>query len=196
MSRRVVFDVNVLVSSVLSPSGRPAKAFAGALENGWDIGRSYHIVSKLIEVLGRPKFYDRLPRDRFADLLSAYQESAESYTPDPTVIGVAPDAEDDLVLGTAVAAKADFLVTGDKGMLTIGDYRGVRIVTAEEFLRELIRCRSPRLPVIPSLRRIPRQRRCPAGRPPSSRQEPPVRASSAGECSRFAAHGDPSRCSG
>lgn len=50
---------------------------------------------------------------------------------------MAPDLEDDLVLGTAVAAHADFLVTGDKGLLAIGGYRGVRIVTAEQFLSEM-----------------------------------------------------------
>jgi predicted nucleic acid-binding protein len=53
------------------------------------------------------------------------------------VRGVAPDTEDDLVLGTAVAANADFLVTGDKGLLAIGEYCGVRIVTAEAFLQAL-----------------------------------------------------------
>jgi predicted nucleic acid-binding protein len=39
-----------------------------------------------------------------------------------------------MVLGTAVAAGADYLVTGDAGLLAIGEYRGVRIVSAREFL--------------------------------------------------------------
>jgi len=39
-----------------------------------------------------------------------------------------------LVLGTAVAAGADYLVTGDAGLLRIGEFRGVQIVTAREFL--------------------------------------------------------------
>ena len=65
---------------------------------------------------------------------STIDEDIESVEPDPTVRGVAPDREDDLVLGTAVKANADFLVTGDKGLLAIGEYRGVRIVTADAFL--------------------------------------------------------------
>ena len=137
MSRCVVFDVNIIVSSVLSPSGRPAQAFSEAVEQGWDIGRSNHIVTKLMEVLGRPKFYARLPPARSAAFVMAFQEVAKSYTPDLGVNGIAPDAEDDLVLGTAVAANAEYLVTGDKGLLAIGAYRGVRIVTAEDFLRVL-----------------------------------------------------------
>ena len=46
--------------------------------------------------------------------------------PDPSVSGVCDDAEDDHVLGTAVAANADYLVTGDRGLLRVGEYRGVR----------------------------------------------------------------------
>lgn len=134
MSRRVVFDVNILVSAVVSPHGAPARAYAGALEHSWDICRSYHIVSKLSEVLGRPRFQGRLPNDRLNRFLLAYQDYALPFSPDPSVKGIAPDEEDDLVLGTAVDAAADFLVTGDKGLLAIGEYRGVRIVTADAFL--------------------------------------------------------------
>ncbi|MGI8406092.1 MAG: PIN domain-containing protein [Thermomicrobiales bacterium] len=76
--------------------------------------------------------------DEREDFLLSIRDAASRKCPNETVSGVAPDAEDDLVFGTAVAAEADFLVTGDKGMLAAGDYRGVRIVTPEEFLRELV----------------------------------------------------------
>ena len=65
---------------------------------------------------------------------SDLDEQEEPILPDPSVTGGADDEEDDLVLGTAVAAGADFLVTGDTGLLRIGEYRGVRIVTARQFL--------------------------------------------------------------
>jgi predicted nucleic acid-binding protein len=71
------------------------------------------------------------------EFIIGFQAYAEPFTPDPSVSGVAPDDEDDLVLGTAVAAEADFLVTGDKGFLAVREFRGVRIVTADEFLAEL-----------------------------------------------------------
>ncbi len=48
--------------------------------------------------------------------------------------GVAEDLEDDLVLATIVAGRADFLVTGDRLLREIGEYGGVRIVTPREFL--------------------------------------------------------------
>ncbi len=134
MSRRVVFDVNILVSAVIAPNGAPARAYLAALEQSWTIGRSWHIVSRLIDVLGRPRFHNRLPNNRLNAFLGGFQGYAEPFTPDPSVTGIADDEEDDLVLGTAVAAGADYLVTGDAGLLRIGEYRGVRIVTAREFL--------------------------------------------------------------
>lgn len=137
MKRRVVFDVNILVSAVIAPDGAPARAYAGALTHSWDVGRSGHIVSKLIEVLDRPRFEGRLPKERLNRFLSGYQAYALPSTPDPSIKGIAPDAEDDLVLGTAVAAEADFLVTGDKGLLALRSHGDVRIVTAEEFLAYL-----------------------------------------------------------
>ncbi len=50
------------------------------------------------------------------------------------VHGVAADEEDDLVLATAVAAQADYLVTGDRYLLEIGEFRGIPIVTSRDRL--------------------------------------------------------------
>jgi uncharacterized protein len=58
---------------------------------------------------------------------------------------VLPDVCDDLddlpVLGTAEAAQAEYLVTGDQGLLQIGNYKGTSIVTPRDFY-DLIRDRA------------------------------------------------------
>lgn len=41
---------------------------------------------------------------------------------------IAPDPDDDVVIGTALAAKAELVVTGDKPLLTVSEHQGVRIV--------------------------------------------------------------------
>jgi predicted nucleic acid-binding protein len=45
------------------------------------------------------------------------------------------DADDDHVIATAVAAKADLLVSGDRDVLALGTHQGVRIVTPAEAVR-------------------------------------------------------------
>ncbi|MCS6918170.1 MAG: PIN domain-containing protein, partial [Fimbriimonadales bacterium] len=55
--------------------------------------------------------------------------------PPQTVPAVSGDAEDDTVLSCAVAAQADYIVSGDKRhMLPLGEYQQIRIVSPVEFL--------------------------------------------------------------
>jgi predicted nucleic acid-binding protein len=50
---------------------------------------------------------------------------------------------DDVVLATAVSAHADYLVTGDTGLLHVGNYEGVQILSPRAFLDLL--CDEPSL---------------------------------------------------
>jgi predicted nucleic acid-binding protein len=54
--------------------------------------------------------------------------------PTPRVVS---DPDDDVVIGTALAAKADFIVTGDSALLAVAEYEGVRILSASDALHIL-----------------------------------------------------------
>lgn len=58
---------------------------------------------------------------------------------DPFVLPqpVCRDPDDDVVLGTAMAAGADVIVTGDRDLLVLGAYEGIRIETPRQFLAAL-----------------------------------------------------------
>jgi predicted nucleic acid-binding protein len=92
------------------------------------------MIKSLDDVLQRPFFAARLTGDERNEFVLAVRANASFEIPDPSVTGVADDAEDDAVLGTAVEAQADVIVTGDKGMLAIRTCRGIPIITAREFL--------------------------------------------------------------
>ena len=51
---------------------------------------------------------------------------------------LAPDPDDDVVIGTALAAKADFVVTGDRALLSVREYEGGRIVSVSEALDAVV----------------------------------------------------------
>jgi len=58
---------------------------------------------------------------------------------DPFVLPqpVCRDLDDDVVLGAAMAAGADVIVTGDKELLVLDVYEGIRIETPRQFLAAL-----------------------------------------------------------
>jgi putative PIN family toxin of toxin-antitoxin system len=51
--------------------------------------------------------------------------------------GVCRDPNDDFVLECATLGKADLIVTGDKDLLSLGEYGTVRILTPRQYLDEL-----------------------------------------------------------
>ena len=57
--------------------------------------------------------------------------------PRTNIEGVAADPADDHVLATAVDGEVSYLVTGDHALLGLGEFRGVRIVTARELVTVL-----------------------------------------------------------
>lgn len=134
---KAVLDVNILASAALNEEGLPAVVVDLAIAGVYEMVVSNHIKERLQKVFERPYFLEHLSVAGRARILEAVNNDIESVEPDPSVRGIAPDEEDDLVLGTAVTAGADFLVTGDKGLLAIGHYGKMRIVTADEFLAEI-----------------------------------------------------------
>ena len=47
---------------------------------------------------------------------------------------VASDPDDDVVIATATAGRADYIVSGDRHLLEIGEHGGIRIVRPATFL--------------------------------------------------------------
>lgn len=101
---------------------------------------SSEILAETAEVLLRPKHQKgrQYPPTEVARFCNALLAVAELVTDLPTLYAVPADPKDDMVVATAVAARADYLVTGDRRhLLPLGSYDGIRIVTPREFLELL-----------------------------------------------------------
>ena len=66
--------------------------------------------------------------------MDRYAALAALVRPRPTP-RIAPDPDDDVVIGTALAAKADLDVTGDKPLLSVAEYQAVRVVGVSHALQ-------------------------------------------------------------
>lgn len=110
---RLVLDTNVVASAVLW-GGMPRQL----------------LLAELTDILGRRKFDKKIAASALTvdQIVDRYAALAALVRPTPTP-RITPDPDDDVVIGTALAAQADLIVTGDKPLLSVTEYQGVRTST-------------------------------------------------------------------
>jgi len=127
---RAVFDTNIYVSAFAIPGGRAAAALLKAVEGEVRLVISKPIIHELLDVLARKFGRDAEELARVAVFLA---ELAEVVQP-RRKIEMLSDDTDNRILECAIAGRAELIVTGDRAMLELGEYQGVRIMTLREFL--------------------------------------------------------------
>lgn len=126
---RIVFDTNVLFAAFVAHG-----ACAGLYEECLLRGRivvSQFILEELQEKLLTKAKQSRVEVEEVIDAVSADAEIVETQ---PLANRVCRDADDDWILATTLAAKADALVTGDKDLLVLERYEGIPILTPRDCL--------------------------------------------------------------
>ena len=94
-------------------------------------------LAELQRVLGYPKLRRRIQKHVAGTLINRLRERAVFVEPTRTPVHLL-DEDDLLILGTAVAGKAELLVTGDKShLLVLKKYGKTRIVSPAQAVKEL-----------------------------------------------------------
>ena len=127
---KVVFDTNILVSALVFPGGRAEAALLRIIEERDQLLLSKPILDELLGVLARKFSRDAEELARTAVLLS---ELALTVKPRQK-LRVVRDDPDNRVLECALAGHADAIVTGDKELLGLGEYRGIPIINLRDYL--------------------------------------------------------------
>lgn len=135
---RAVLDVNVLASDFPSEYGIPAELIDRWTDLAYELIVSEHILEGLARAWRKPYYRGRFGPERVQESLELLRADAVLVIPVDTVRGVAEDEEDDLVLATAVAGDARFLVTGDRRFQAIDRFRDVVILSPRQFLELLM----------------------------------------------------------
>lgn len=127
---RAVIDTNVIVSGLNFP-GNPFQILELAREGKINIYLSPFIFGEVERVL-RDKF--RWPTSDLENILALLQKWATLVQPEITVDAIQRDDTDNRILECALACQAHYIVTGDSDIRALGEFRGIRIVNAAEFL--------------------------------------------------------------
>lgn len=129
---RWVLDTNVVASALLW-DGVPGQLLRAGREQRVHLFTSRPLLAELTDILGRRKFEKKITASLLTvdQLVDRYAELAVLVRP-IAVAGIAPDPDDDVVIGTALAANAELIVTGDRALRSVVEHQGVRIVGVGE----------------------------------------------------------------
>jgi putative PIN family toxin of toxin-antitoxin system len=133
---RAVVDPGVLVSALFGKDCPP-----DAIVQEWKQGRfelivSPQLVAELVEVVSRPKFSSQIFPEDVAELVELLRQHATAQGDPPHVERLTEDPDDDYLAALAVAARADYLVTGDHALQRWRS-DAVTVVSPREFLEQL-----------------------------------------------------------
>jgi putative PIN family toxin of toxin-antitoxin system len=140
MPRSAVVDTSVLVSAFLFPDGVPGRVLKLAKQGVYALYLSPIILEEVRRSLHNPRLknsyaYSHEKMEAWCkDLPEIGQVILE---PLPDIGPICRDPDDDHVIAAALVVKADFIVTGDKDLLTLGHYQNIRILTARAFIEEM-----------------------------------------------------------
>lgn len=127
---RVVFDTNIFISAFAIHGSQAEKAILKIIESGDHLTISKEIIDEILSVLSSKFSRNREALSRIAVYLS---EVAELVSPTERIT-IFKDKPDNRIIECALKGNADAVVTGDKEMLKIKQFRGIRIISLKEYL--------------------------------------------------------------
>lgn len=125
----VVLDTNVYISAY-GFGGKPADVMRAAIAGEFELITSPAI---LVEVADKLEAVLGFDRNHTEDVVRQIARVATIVRPDSRLAVVADDA-DNRILEAAIEAAAEFIVTGDRHLLDLGAWEGVRVMKVAEFL--------------------------------------------------------------
>jgi putative PIN family toxin of toxin-antitoxin system len=91
------------------------------------------VLDEIRDVLGCPKFRRYVGEQRLAETIALMLADAHFVTPMANV-RACRDPADDKYLALALAADAYAIVTGDRDLLSMSPWRGIRIMNAAQYV--------------------------------------------------------------
>ncbi len=136
---KAVVDANILVSAFISPFSYPREIGRCWRRGEFILVTSREIVEEINRVLHLPRIqvkYHLAESDIQAFVLTLIHQG-DCVSGALALKGVAPDPADDKIISCAIEGEAQFIVTGDKALQKLKEYRSIKIINAEQFIRSL-----------------------------------------------------------
>lgn len=144
---RITLDTNVLVSAFISKLGHPANLLELCITlEDVELILSQSILKEFEEVLERDEVRERFSYtgQDIRNIVSTLRGSSRIITPKSRFRIIKEDPKDDVILSTAYDGEADYIVSGDKHLLNLRRFKGIKIVSPTRMI-EVISKKFPEL---------------------------------------------------
>lgn len=135
---KLVLDANTLVSAFFW-KGNEYELFKLIEEGKAELYISREMLEEVEDVLNRDKFKDIIIKTNQTSnqIVQKIISFSHLVIGSKLNINVCRDADDNMILECAVHAKADFIVSGDKDLLSLKEYKNIKIISTNEILKIL-----------------------------------------------------------
>ena len=129
---QVVLDSNVYVSAALSVEGNSRSILKLAEQGLFNVLIADSITDEVERVLKQKLSWTQQKVDLWMSYIYSFAIRVQPHQ----CIQDCSDPDDNHILECAVEARAGIIVTGDKHLLVLHPYKGIKILTPKEFLEE------------------------------------------------------------
>ena len=135
----VVLDTNVIISAMLIKHSLPRTLFDLQKAGRYKLLLSEDILAEYRRVLCYPHIQRRHQQaiQQVERFLTSLRKTSSIVEPTEHVMVVHDDPSDNMFLSCALAGNAEYIVSGDRDLLDVQAYRGIRILSPAQFLRLL-----------------------------------------------------------
>lgn len=130
----VVFDTSILISATLSQRSNPYRCLQLAKDGLIQSVTCREILDEFQEKLLSKFDYSPQDAQSTTDQVLDYSQLVNITN---SLKGMCADPDDDMVLECGVVANANYIVTGDKHLLSLGDYQSIIILKATDFMASI-----------------------------------------------------------
>ena len=127
---KVIFDTNVWISFLIGKRLSSVEEYISTQQI--TIVVTDRLLEEIKEVTDRDHLRKYFPRTKVLELIGFLEEIAENHKITSQHF-ISRDPKDDFLLDLITASRADYLVTGDKDLLTLHPFESATILTPGDF---------------------------------------------------------------
>lgn len=136
---RIVVDTNIVMGGLINPDhSSSGKVIQLWLDGGIEVLVSQAIQGEYLDIFSKMRFGSPTAVATRERKLKCLLVNARSVEPEVRFNYVPEDPADNRFLECAVAGQAGCIVTQDRHLLTLVEFRGVHIMTAGDFIRRYL----------------------------------------------------------